>query len=95
MQNEKYFVIDDTEYSDFLTIIKEHGFECSDFDLSEINTSSNRSLNSSEVTLVPIIGEAVVTRKSTKSTRKYIAGNNKAWVADFQNQLAGGIFGQP
>jgi hypothetical protein len=95
MQNEKYFVIDDTEYSDFMTIIKEHGFECNDFDLSEINKTINRSLDSSEIILVPIIGEAVVTRKSIIVTRNYPAGDHKAWVADFQYELAGGIFGQP
>ena len=97
MHNEKYTVIDDTEYDDFLSIIKKQGFECSDFDLSEIDKTkiNSRSLDSSTIELVPIVGDAVVTRKSTNLSRSYLAGHNQSWVVDFQKELAEGVFGNP
>jgi hypothetical protein len=95
MNNEKYRVIDDTECIDFLQIIKKHGFDDNDFDLSEIDKTSSPAVKSSEIQIFPVTGEAVVTRKSTKLTRRYPAGDKQAWVSNFLNDLAGGIFGNP
>jgi hypothetical protein len=95
MHNERFKVIDDTEYDDFIAIINELNFECRDFDLSEIDKKFRSTVDSSEIKIVPIIGDVIVKRKSTNVTRIYQAGDKKSWVADFQKELATGFFGNP
>jgi len=94
MNNEKYSVIDDTELVDFKNILREHEFLFEDFELNEVDNTESGALKSTEVRIKPITGEAIVTRKSNGVTRQYKAGNNTAWVVDFQKELSAGIFGE-
>jgi hypothetical protein len=95
MKNETYTVIDETEFVDFTNILQEYGYLVDDFNLNEVDNTECGSLESTKVRLRRVVGVAIVIRTSNGVTRQYKAGDNSAWVVNFQGDLSAGIFGEP
>jgi len=95
MNREQFRALDDTEVSDFATILNDAGFLRDDFELNEADNTRSGVLGSAEVRLYSVNGVAIVTRISKGIARQYQAGYSAFWVVDFQKDLEAGIFGRP
>lgn len=75
-----------SEIEDFRTIVAGAGFPVDDFDLKEIEDAPVSSV-------FFVKGKVTICRKSTGGSRQYSAGHATAWLADFERDLRGHIFG--
>lgn len=79
---QKLKLICESELKDFQTELKKSGLEKSDFCLLEEDTSEAVTNG-----IYPITGNVILIHKKSAKIKKYQAGNNSHWVADFHRDL--------
>ena len=80
-------LLDETEVQDFWSAIAAAGYSKDDWELSEIEETPPTS------GVYALRGKAVVRRKSASVAREYVAGHATTWVANFDVELRGGVYG--
>jgi hypothetical protein len=75
------------EQADAESIFASHGFDLIDFDVRDEDQYPAGDSTS------PIRRQVKVTRRSTDKSVVYAAGQGTAWHADFERDLAAGVFG--
>ncbi len=80
-------LLDESEMQDFRSAVVNAGFSTEDFNLTEIE---ERPTN---IGIYAITGTVIVARTSTGISRQYSAGHATAWLADFEAELRGHVFG--
>lgn len=80
-------LLGESERQDFWATVVGAGFSKEDFNLKEIE---NKPTN---VGIYAITGTVTVERKSTGVSRQYSAGHATTWLADFEAELRGHVFG--
>jgi len=79
-------LLPESEREDFRSLISAAGFKVADFELHETEDPP-------EGIIYAVRGRVSVKRKSTGGTREYRAGHMSTWLADFDRDLRGGVFG--
>jgi len=80
-------LLGESERQDFWATIVGAGFSKEDFELTEIEDKPTN------VGIYAITGTVTVRRKSTEVSRQYSAGHATAWLAEFEAELRGHVFG--
>jgi len=79
-------MIDSTEFEDYKAILRKHGYSEEDFELSEIE-------NSTEVWgIQPVTGKVIITNIKSGIEKTYKAGHESQWVIDFEDDLKSNVF---
>ena len=78
-------IIDETEREDFEAAVIKFGFSVDDFELSELEDASLGAIYA-------VTGTVTVTRRGTKKSKTYRAGDATAWVSEFEDDLRRGVF---
>lgn len=76
-----------SELDDFEKELKKFGLEKSDFCLLEED-----SAKSSSNSVYPMAGNIILVHKGSAKIRKYKAGNDSHWIADFHHDLENKFF---
>ena len=80
-------LLDESERQDFWAAVDSAGFSKEDFNLKEIEDKPTN------IGIHAITGTVIVGRTSTGVSRQYSAGHATAWLADFEAELRGQVFG--
>ncbi|BBP02777.1 hypothetical protein TPL01_02090 [Sulfuriferula plumbiphila] len=86
-KKNKMALLQESEKQDFWATVVDAGFFKDDFDLKEIEYKP------ANVSIYAVTGTVIVRRKSTGVSRQYSAGHGIAWLADFETELRGHVFG--
>jgi hypothetical protein len=76
----------ESEIEDFVSVIREHGFTKSDFDLKNEDDPLTPGF------IQPLRGTITVTRKSNGKNRQYRTGHGSSWHIELERDLAAGEF---
>ena len=82
-------LLSDSERNDFFTTVTGAGFSVEDFKVTEFED------NSPTTEIYPITGKVSVRRIASGISREYLAGHATTWLATFDLELRGGVFGSP
>lgn len=80
-------LLGESEIQDFWAIVAGNHFSMEEFNLKEIEDKPTNG------GIYAITGKVIVERKSTGVSRQYSAGNAVGWLANFETDLRGQIFG--
>lgn len=80
-------LLQESERQDFWAIVAGAGISKEDFDLKEVEDKPTST------GIYATSGTVFVRRKSTGVSRQYSAGHATAWLADFEAELRGHVFG--
>ncbi len=80
-------LLHESERQDFWATVVGAGFSKEDFDLKEIEDKPTNA------DIYAITGTVIVGRKSTGVSRQYTAGHATTWLAGFEAELRGHVFG--
>lgn len=80
-------LLGESERQDFWALITQRGYSKDDFELTELEDKPT------SVGIYAITGAVTVRRKSTGISRQYRAGHAMPWLADFEAELRGHMFG--
>lgn len=80
-------LLGESERQDFWATVVGAGYSKEDFNLKEIEDKPTN------VGIYAITGTVIVGRKSTGVSRQYSAGHATAWLAAFEAELRGHVFG--
>ncbi len=84
---KKLKLIDESELEDFEEELANSGLQKCDFCLLEEDTTQH-----SQNTTYPISGNVILIHKKSAKIKKYKAGNNSHWIADFHHDLKNNFF---
>lgn len=84
---QKLKLIDESELADFEKELSKSGLQKCDFCLLEEDTTQT-----TPDSLYPISGNVILIHKKSAKIKKYHAGNNSHWVADFHQDLESNFF---
>ena len=87
MITHQFHEFSEDEKADAESIFASHGFDIIDFDIRD--EDQYRAANSAG----PIRRQVMVTRRSNDKSVVYAAGQGTAWHAEFECDLASGVFG--
>ncbi len=79
-------IIDPSELEDFNASLQKYGYTQDDFELSEIENPIKAG------GIQPITGQVTIKNKISGVERTYKAGEQTAWVIEFDNDLRRKIF---
>jgi hypothetical protein len=82
-------LLDESERQDFWATVVGAGFLKEDFSLKEIEDKPTTA------GIYAITGTVTVERKSIGVSRQYSAGHATTWLADFEADLRGHVYGAP
>ncbi len=80
-------LLSQTERHDFFATVVSAGFSKEDFTVDEFECSPVTQH------IYPIRGKVTVKRISSSVSREYLAGHATTWLADFEVELRGCVFG--
>ncbi|MBK8113869.1 MAG: hypothetical protein IPK44_04605 [Candidatus Accumulibacter sp.] len=80
-------LVQESERQDIFALVAQRGYSKDDFELVDMEDTPTT------VGIYAITGTVTVRRKSTGISRQYSAGHAKAWLADFDTELRGHVFG--
>ncbi|MFC5474328.1 transcriptional regulator [Paraherbaspirillum soli] len=81
-------LIEPDELNDFNAVLVRHKLAADDFELRELDTTDPKT---DEV--FALTGFVTVTRKSSGRKQQYPIGDGSIWVAEFERDVAAGVFG--
>jgi hypothetical protein len=87
MTTHQFHEFSEDEQADAESIFASHGFDIIDFDIRDEDRHPARDSASL------ICRQVMVTRRSNDKSYVYDAGQGTAWHADFERDLAAGLFG--
>ena len=82
-------IISGSEKVDFYSLIKRHGFQEKNFELTQQRDQT------SDTGIYAITGTVTIRCPRVGKEKTYKAGHCSSWLAQFNDDLASGVFGTP